>query len=420
MKNKILNKNQLIKIAILLFIVIISISTAKDGGDFDVYLEASRKLYNGENIYAPPFIHGLQYYYSVFFALILIPFSSIVFLTEVFWSVLSLLLLYRTLSIVKSYFDFSILTNRQQHIWIILTILLSLQFILYNISMIQITMFLLWGIFESINFINKKKNILAGTLLGVIINIKIMPILILPYLFYRGYFKAFISAVFTFILLLFLPALFIGQDYNQFLLREWWTIINPSNKEHLFETGIGTHSLVALIPVYLTETVGEMDFKRNIFNISHQNVEYVINISRLLILALSLFFFKSMPFKKEANKLKSFWEISFFVLIIPLLLPHQQKYAFLLAIPIVCYLLNFFIYTYGKIKTKGYYFTLSVFICCMLFFSPLYGSDIIGRFLFDYTQHYRFLTFATLFLIPISLYCNPSRLKSIENKNNCA
>jgi hypothetical protein len=283
--------------------------------------------------------------------------------------------------------------------------------------MIQITMFLLWGIFESMHLINNKKNILAGTLLGLIINIKIMPILILPYLFYRGYFKTFISAILTLIFLLFLPSLFIGQEYNQFLLSEWWTIINPSNNEHLFETGIGTHSLVALLPVYLTETVGEMDFKRNIFNFSNQNIELVINISRILILSLSLFFFRSMPFKKEGNKLKSFWEISYFVLIIPLLLPHQQKYAFLLVIPMVCYLLFFFIYTFGKNKTKGYYFTFFIFICCMLFLSPLYGSDIIGKFLFRFTQHYRFLTFATLLVIPISLYCSPSRLKSIENKN---
>jgi hypothetical protein len=67
MKNKIFNKNKFFKISILLLIVVVSIGTAMDGGDFDVYLDAARKLNSGENIYTPPFINGLQYFYSVFY-----------------------------------------------------------------------------------------------------------------------------------------------------------------------------------------------------------------------------------------------------------------------------------------------------------------------------------------------------------------
>ena len=226
-------------------------------------------------------------------------------------------------------------------------------------------------------------------------------------------FKALFVTIFTFVLLLFLPAIFIGFHNNQFLLSEWWLVINPSNKEHLFETGIGTHSLVALIPVYLTDTVGEMNFKRNFVNWSIQNVEWVINLSRLFILASSLFYLRTLPFKKEKNALKSFWEISFFVLIIPLLLPHQQKYNFLLVLPMISYLIYFFIGTFHFQKSKGYYFSMYLFAACLLFFSPLYGADIIGKFLFQLTQHYRMLTFATLFIIPISIYCSPKKLQEI-------
>jgi hypothetical protein len=229
-------------------------------------------------------------------------------------------------------------------------------------------------------------------------------------LFYRGYFKAVIYTVLTFISLLYFPAIFIGRDFNIFLLAQWWAIINPTNKEHLFETIIGTHSLVAVIPVYITDTIGDLNFKRNFINLQHQTVEIIINLTRLLFLAISLFYFKNLPFKKEDNKLKTFWEISFFVLLIPLLLPHQQKYAFLLAIPMISYLLYYFIVSYYLQKSKSYYFAFYSFIVCMLFFSPLYGSDIIGKFLFLYTQHFRFLSFATIFLIPISLYCKPQKI----------
>lgn len=414
MKNTVFTKNLLFKIAAILLLVLVSISTSKDGGDFDVFLDAARKLKNGQNIYAPPFVDGLQYYYSVFFALILIPISSNVFNAEVLWSLFSFFLLYRSFVLVKHYFDFSAMTKRQYNTWVILTVLLSLQFILYNVSLIQITVFLLWGILETIRLMDNKKPLLAGVLLGLIINIKIMPLLILPYLFYRGYFKTLIATLVTFVILLFLPALFIGNDFNQFLLSEWWHIINPSNKEHLFETGNGSHSVVALLPVYLTDTVGEMPYKRNFMNMSHQNVELVINLTRLFILGLSLLYFKAWPFKKETNKLKTFWEISFFMLIIPMLMPHQQKYAFLLAAPMIAYILYYFIVTFKQQKTKMYYLVFGLFCVSMLFYSPLYGSDIVGRFLFNYTQHFRFLSFATLFLFPISLYCSPGRLKQVQ------
>jgi hypothetical protein len=282
--------------------------------------------------------------------------------------------------------------------------------------MIQVTFFLLWAVLESVNLIRKGKSIPGGVLLGIAINIKLMPILLLPYLVYRGYFKALLVCVITCIALLFLPALFIGYDDNQFLLSEWWSIINPGNKEHLFETGIGTHSLTAFLPVYLTETGGEMPFKRNIFNLNYEAVTLIVNISRLFLLSLSLLYFRSLPFRQESNKLKSFWELAFFLLLIPLILPHQQKYAFLLAVPMVSYLVYFFIATHRYPRNAGYYLTLSIFILCALFFSPLYGSDIIGKFLFRLTQHYRFLTFATLFLIPVSLYCNPGKLSPAPEK----
>ena len=414
--NKILKTNKVLPILLIAFAVITSIMTAKDGGDFDVYLDAANKLSDSSNIYSPPFVKGLQYYYSVFFAWLLIPFSDHIFITEFLWMLFSYALLYRAFILSIRYFDLSILTENQYRLWIFSIVFFSLQFVLYNVAMIQITFFLLWAILESVNQIYKGKFVIGGFILGLAINIKLMPILILPFLFYRGYFKGLFVTILTFILLLFIPALNLGCDFNNYLLKEWWVIINPSNKEHLFETGIGTHSIVALLPVYLTETIGEMPFKRNIFNLNHNLVEIIINISRLLLLSISLFYFKSMPFKKELNKLKLFRELSYFTLIIPLLLPHQQKYAFILAIPMISYLLYFFIVSYKYNNPISYYILLFSFYISLLLFSPLYGSDVIGKFLFEYTQHFRFLTFSTLLIIPISIICSPEKIQESNIK----
>ncbi len=241
----------------------------------------------------------------------------------------------------------------------------------------------------------------------------------MPYLFYRGYFKNIAITIITFLFFLVLPGFFIGMNYNLFLLNQWWSVINPTHQEHLIETGIGVHSLVAMM-VFFTETTGEIDYRRNILNLSHQNVEIILNFSRIFLLFLSLFFLKSQPFKKETNNLKSFWELSYFVLMIPLLMPHQQKYGFLLVCPMIYYLLYFFIGTfYSPIKTKAYYSAFYTFVACMIIYSPIYGSSVIGKFLFELTQHYRLLSFATLFLIPIAIYCSPSKFEYFIRKQLC-
>ncbi len=409
------------KIIIGLFIVVALVTSyisCTDGGDFDVYLQAARQLSIKQNIYVPPFVKGLQYYYSVFFALLLSPFAKYIFLTEFIWLIFSYYLLYRIKTLIGNYFTPLNLSKKQKRNWLVLSILMALQFIMYDVSMIQVTIFLLWAILESLQLIQKDEEIWAGILLATVINIKIMPVIMLPYLFYRGHFKALATCLLFFVVLLFLPAVFIGWNYNQLLLSEWWKIINPSNKEHMFETAIGTHSIVAWLPVYLTPTAGDGDiaYRRNIFNVDVATVNILINVVRLLFLAVSLLFLKSWLFKKENNPLKIFWEAAYFLLLIPLLLPHQQKYDFLLALPMIVYLLYFFITTFHLPKTTTYWLVFIFFIISVAFFSPLYGSDIIGRFLFRLTQYYRCLTFATIFLIPIALYCSPARQRALTTQ----
>jgi hypothetical protein len=406
-----MKKNTIIFLFIVLIAIVTAYVTCTDGGDFDCYMQAAKQISNRANIYQPPFVKDLQYFYSPFFALILSPFSNHIFLIEFIWIIFSYLLLYRIFLLVRSFFNIDKLNQTQLNIWLILNIFFTIQFVMYEVSLIQVTIFLLWATIESIKLLQSNKNIVAGLILALVINIKIMPILILPYLFYRGYFKSLIWFTLFFIAFLFVPALFIGNNYNNFLLNEWWNVINPTNKEHLFESIIGLHSIVALIPVYLTSTVGEMPYKRNFLNLQHHNVELIINIARLFFLVISLFFFRSLPFKKEKSKLKSYWEFSYFLMLIPLLLPHQNKYDFLFVLPMIYYIIYFLLIDYYYNK-KINFFIIIPFLLITLFYSPIYGSDIIGWFLFRYTQHYRFLTIATILLIAIAVYCNPKKIEA--------
>ncbi len=403
--------NDVLKALLIIFCIFLAYSSALDGGDFDVYLEAASKLSSGMNPYLPPYAkEGMGYSYSPFFIIVLSPFTSNYFITEFIWCLLSLIMIYRCFILFKGYLNFSSFNALTYRNWLILMILLSYQFISNNIGMVQITIFLMWIIFESLQFIRNGHEAIGGILLGIGINIKIMPVILLGYFFYRGYFKAFFVSVITATGLLFAPAVFWGLEYNIILLKGWWMIINPTSSEHQIEAGIGTHSMVAFLPVYLTPTIGEMPYQRNILNLNANTAILITNVANLLLVSISLLYFKSRPFTKEKNDQKKIWEISYFMLLIPLLIPHQQKYAFVLVMPMVAYLTYFFIKTKKNRKDHIYNTVFVLFCILMLVFSPLHGADIIGWHTFRLSQHYRMITIVTLLLIPISLYCHPQKL----------
>jgi len=198
-----------------------------------------------------------------------------------------------------------------------------------------------------LDFILKRKEWQGGALIAVGINIKILPIVFLPYLIYRGYWKGALSVVLVWIFLLFLPALFIGWEYNYFLLSEWWSGINPNQKENVLDfarAGFGS-----LVTALFHSEEGEM---RPIFitQLSMESIILITNGLRLLAAVFTLYFLRTLPFQKAKNKLHRLWEVGYLFLVIPFLFPHQQNYAYFFIYPAVVYLMYVF---HEKIKIRG-------------------------------------------------------------------
>ncbi|MDJ1492003.1 glycosyltransferase family 87 protein [Cytophagaceae bacterium DM2B3-1] len=407
-----LRKQKIGFLIFILFVVAFCVLNAFDGYDFNVYLYTARRLRNFENIYQPPFLKGLQYYYSVFFALVLIPFSYFPpIIPKIIWALLLAFWLYRVWQLSMAYFTISILSEKAKKYWTILAFFLIVRFIMYNFPMLQLTIFLLWATLESLRLFREDKFIKGGILLGLAINIKLLPALFLPYLLYRKELRGFFITILTFIVLLYLPGLFLGIKFNQYLLSEWWQIINPSNSEHTIETDLSAHSLTSLIPVYLTNAPGQLPIKRNFLDLSYNNTLLVLNISRIFFVLLTLVFLRTLPFKKNVSVLKDYWEYTYLFICTPLLFPHQQKYAYIYLFPAIIYLLYYFIVHFQFQKSKEIYFPLGIFILASFFFTPIIGSDIIGRYFYDVLQHFRILTIATILLIPVLLMCPPSKVE---------
>ncbi|RLD25831.1 MAG: hypothetical protein DRI54_04060 [Bacteroidetes bacterium] len=402
-------KQKFLIIGIALIYIALSIVSALDGGDFDVFLDAAIKLNNGQNIYVPPFFKGLQYFYSPLFALVLIPFSWSFFVTELTWLLLSGLMLYRSWSLIKSYFDLSVLTKKEISIWTGISFFFIVRFLLYNISMIQITIFLLWAILESITLIKNNKTLKGSGLLAFAINVKLMPLVAVPYLLYRGYFRSVLYVVLFSFVFLFLPALIIGWEFNSFLLKEWWLIINPANSEHLVEASTNSQSIVGTIPVYITEIEGALPYKRNLFNLSIETVEIFANLIRLSLVLLALYFLKS-PFKKSVSNISEIRAIGYLLMVIPLIFPHQQKYAFIFLFPMIAYLSYYSMVMWKYNRTRSFKVFLVFLLIISINYTPIIGSDIIGRFNYDLVHHYRLLGISTLLLIVAAVYADPKTI----------
>ena len=394
---------------VLILLVCWSALSAIHENDFDIFLDAGIKVRHHINIYLPPYKYDLPYLYSPFFALLLAPFSLLPFsLVEFFWMLFMFYNLFDLWRISKDYFNTNLLSPRQTNSWLIITVFYILTSLLYNISQVQMTVFLCWIVFKCLSLIENKKNFSAATLLALIINIKIMPIVFLPYLLYRKHFTAFGFTILMSIFFLFVPIVFLGYEYHHLLLNSWWNAINPSASKNLIEVENLYQSVTSAIPVLFTDNTLYMGLKRNFINLSVGKAQLIMNLFRCFLILLTLFFLYTKPFLAAKSKLNIYWELSYIFLITPLIFPHQNKYAYFLLLPSFIYIIYFILVKY---KTLSKLF-LSFVIIISIPFTFVIGRDIIGNYLFDFIQFYRVLVFASILLIPILWYCKPEKINA--------
>jgi hypothetical protein len=302
-------------------------------GDMEIFIGASKDLLKGNNIYQIKYHEWYHYYYDIGFALIIVPLSYIpAFWANFIWSIINLFFTYRIFKITFKYLPFTDLDKSIVTIFTIITSIFIFGLWYRNIHLGQMTIFILYLCLEGIQLINNKKSIAGSLLIAIGISIKILPIVLLPYLLYRGRFKAFIYIIIIVVLLLLLPCIIIGYEYNSFLLNERWQLINPLNNAHILDDSERSfHSLTSLLSILLVENAGNkysLDISRNIADISLENLKLIIAAVRLFFVIGSLYFIKSYPFKKPSSKLQEYYELSYIFLVIPLIFPHQQHYAF--------------------------------------------------------------------------------------------
>ncbi|MCE3258698.1 MAG: hypothetical protein K0S12_339, partial [Bacteroidetes bacterium] len=209
---------------------------AADKGDFYIFLSAADDLGDKANIFEKKYVDGYHFYYSVFFALILKPFVGLPYLWVKFtWLLLNLFLFLHLFLLLSRSVFLSKVPGTQRWWFLMIVFIFSLRFLRDNIHASQITILILWCCIYGLYKIVNERPLTGALILALGINIKLLPVVFIPYLFYRGYFKALAYVLLFYFIFLFAPSLFIGHDYNMQLLSTWLHLINPANQNHVLD-----------------------------------------------------------------------------------------------------------------------------------------------------------------------------------------
>jgi hypothetical protein len=389
---------------------------AQERGDLFIFLSASSDLFNKENIFQKTYLDGYHYFYSVFFAILLKPFTYLpMVICNTLWLCANLFFVFRIFTLIKNLLPLHDFTKNELMALRIGGFLFSLRFIHENLHCLQVTILILYLSLQGMQlvFSNKPKPFWGALLIAFGINIKLLPIVLVPYLFYRGFFKAGVYIIGIYIGLLLLPALFIGWEQNQLLLSTWSHLINPLNSNHVLDAEERSfHGLSTLFSVLFVENprdVHALHIKRNIANISLEQLKLILNIARGILILFTFYFLRTTPFKSVGGLKHRFWELSYILMLIPLIFPHQQHYAFLFICPAFIFCLYYFIQNRKTLSKAKYYFMMIsgiiIYLLCNL-------KLLLGNYN-EYYEHYKILTYGALFLIVLLAMCVPKETKAI-------
>ena len=378
---------------------------ASGDGDLLIFLSAAGDLPYHKNIYVDKYLVDYHYYYSVLFALLLKPFYALPFFWVKFgWLLLNMFLYIKSFQLLASSSLLEKLEEKQKTIFLVLVFIFSLRFLHENIHAAQITILIFWCCIYGLYFIHHNRPVLGSLILALGINIKLLPVVFLPYLFYRGYFKAFVFTLSFYLISLFAPSLIIGNDYNMTLLKSWLSLINPAKQQHILDVDERSfHGISTLLSTLLVKEVPDyyaLPIRRNIADVSLSTLPNILLSVRLILALFTLYFLKWGFLKKEKSDSNTLIGIAYLLLLIPLIFPHQQHYAFLFIVPafaLVLYHLQLN-YKHPSKPTKQIIITLLIliYLCGNL-------KLILGEFN-EYYEHFKILTYGGLLLIPLLVW----------------
>ena len=149
-------------------------------------------------------------------------------------------------------------------------------------------------------------------------------------------------------------------------------------------------------------TEGMLELKRNLLHLSMDNAMLALQLVRLSLIVLTLYFLRWPPFKRLTDELLEFRALAYIFLMVPLIFPHQQKYAFVFMLPAAVFIAYHLVARWNKKKgmfITSRYGTIGILFGLSFALTTLTTDGLIGRELNHITQHYKLITWGALLLI---------------------
>jgi len=391
-------------IAILGLLVTVLVASG-ERNDMDIFLQASQDILAGRNAYELRYNEWYRYFYSPLFALAVAPLGWLgPSGAKLLWGVLSIVLVLRCMAIVDRWLRLEegrVVERARCHA---LLLLLLFQPVRDNINSNQLTPLLVWCMLEGICLIRNGRGAWGGLLIAFGMDIKLLPIVLLPYLLWRKHWRGTIATLLFFVAMQFVPAFVLGWDQLLALDRTRAELLNPTDPRHILDEEEPSFiALGSLLSAYLSTEGGSsntMSLPRNLAALSIEHIAYLLLIGRLALITLTLAFVRWPPFRGEMNEQRVLREVGYLLLCTILLFPHQRNYSMLLAAPAIAYLLHARLHLISPSATTRW--TVALVIA----FLGLNAEMLLGEFA-DVYAHYKVKSFIVLGLIAM-LVCAPT------------
>lgn len=384
-----------------LFTVVIA---AGERNDMDIFLQASRDILDGRNAYLMRYNEWYRYFYSPFFALVIAPFGWMgPVAAKLTWGVLIVGMMLRSVHLINGWLGMKSMTPMHRARFHALLLLLLFQPVRDNINSMQLTPLLVWGMLEGVRLIRLGRGAWGGLLIAFGMDIKLLPLVLLPYLLWRRHWSGAIATVLFFAAMQVMPALVLGWDQLLELDRTRAELLNPSDARHILDEEEPSFiSLGSLLSAYLSTEGGSSNtlaLPRNIASLNLETIAALLLIGRLALVGLALWFIRWPPFRAQRDEQRVMWEVSYLLLCTTLLFPHQRNYGLLLALPAVAWLLHVRL---NLVRFSGTAWTVALVVAGIL----LNAEMLLGEFA-DVYAHYKVKSILVLFLIGLLMIARP-------------
>ncbi len=384
--------------------------------DLDIFLAASSALFEGKNIYHDLYFGAFHYYYSLLFATIIHPLTTIPpWAAKLLFLIANYCLIYRIGQLMIRELKAPWFNAALRSLFLVVLTIAGMRFLRGNMHFGQVTIFILWASLESIFLIRRGQPIAGGSLLALAINIKLLPLVFIPYLIWRKHLRSLYTVLIALLTFFVRPAAWLGLDHWWFLTREWIALINPAEIRHIIDTSeTSFHSLTSLLPSLLLERDPDnraLPISRNILSIHPHQIKWVLLGARCVLIALTLWFLRTPPFQRARGTMHAWWEVSYLLLVIPLIFPHQLSYAFLLTMPALAWVIY---HLMEKWITSGARPGIHEWIAVGLVVLTFNLSLWLGPFN-EWYNHFKIVTWGTILLLVLLALYRPGKESSILN-----